>query len=144
MFFPNIKIPLLVEEAGGVVVGDETCSAERGLIDPVSLDDLSMNGIIRSLANRYLRPCSCPTFINTQKRTYRIKKILLESEAQGIIYHVLRGCLVYDYEYAIIESVASELNIPVIRLETDYNEEDIEQLRIRIEAFVEVIKFAGN
>ena len=28
----------------------------------------------------------------------------------------------------------------MIRLETDYNEEDIEQLRIRIEAFIEMIK----
>ena len=33
-----------------------------------------------------------------------------------------------------------KLGIPIIRVETDYNEEDIEQLRIRIEAFVELIK----
>ena len=33
-----------------------------------------------------------------------------------------------------------KLGIPVIRLESDYNEEDIEQLRIRIEAFIELIK----
>ena len=33
-----------------------------------------------------------------------------------------------------------KLDIPVIRLESDYNEEDVEQLRIRIEAFIELIK----
>ena len=34
-----------------------------------------------------------------------------------------------------------KLGIPIIRVETDYNEEeDIEQLRIRIEAFIELIK----
>ena len=32
------------------------------------------------------------------------------------------------------------MGIPVIRLESDYNEEDVEQLRIRIEAFIELIK----
>ncbi|GAB6039467.1 hypothetical protein JCM17961_01400 [Endothiovibrio diazotrophicus] len=27
--FPNLKLPLLIEESGGVVVADETCSANR-------------------------------------------------------------------------------------------------------------------
>ena len=36
--------------------------------------------------------------------------------------------------------VTIKLDIPVIRLESDYNEEDVEQLRIRIEAFIELIK----
>ena len=48
---------------------------------------------------------------------------------------------VYDYEYSILEEALSEMGIPIIRLESDYNEEDIEQLRIRIEAFIEMIKF---
>lgn len=57
-----------------------------------------------------------------------------------MVYHVLRGCLVYDFEYQLIEEEMEKLGIPIIRVETDYNEEDIEQLRIRIEAFVELIK----
>ena len=52
----------------------------------------------------------------------------------------MRGCLVYDFEYKTIEEELGKLDIPVIRLESDYNEEDIEQLRIRIEAFIELIK----
>ena len=53
---------------------------------------------------------------------------------------MLRGCLVYDFEYLVIEEMLGEMDIPVIRLETDYNEEDVEQLRVRIEAFIELIK----
>lgn len=37
-----------------------------------------------------------------------------------------------------------KLGVPIIRLETDYNEEDVEQLRIRVEAFLELIKFGGG
>ena len=59
---------------------------------------------------------------------------------EGVIYHVLRGCLVYDFEYRQIEEELGRLGIPVIRLESDYNEEDVEQLKIRIEAFIELIK----
>ena len=43
-------------------------------------------------------------------------------------------------QYKQIEEDIGKLGIPIIRLETDYNEEDIEQLRIRIEAFIEMIK----
>ena len=32
----------------------------------------------------------------------------------------------------------------MIRLESDYNEEDVEQLRIRVEAFIELIRLSEN
>ena len=63
-----------------------------------------------------------------------------DHQVQGVIYHVLRGCLIYDYEYQVMEEELGKLEIPIIRVESDYNEEDVEQLRIRIEAFIELIK----
>ena len=68
-------------------------------------------------------------------------QMLKDYKVQGVIYHVLRGCLVYDYEYRVLEEELGKLNIPVIRVESDYNEEDVEQLRIRVEAFIELIKY---
>ena len=138
--FPNIKIPLLIEETGGIVAGDETCMGERGMWDPAVITDNSFDGMMRALANRSLRPCPCPTFADNSQRIYRLKQLIKENRIQGVIYHVLRGCLVYDFEYKTIEEELGKLDIPVIRLESDYNEEDIEQLRIRIEAFIELIK----
>ena len=138
--FPNVKIPLLIEENGGIVSGDETCMGERGMWDPAVITDNSFDGMINALANRALRPCPCPTFADNSQRIYRIKQLIKENQIQGVIYHVLRGCLVYDFEYRRIEDELGKLGIPVIRLESDYNEEDIEQLRIRIEAFIELIK----
>lgn len=138
--FPNVKIPLLIEETGGIVAGDETCMGERGMWDPAVITDNSFDGMMNALANRALRPCPCPTFADNSQRIYRIKQLIKENQIQGVIYHVLRGCLVYDFEYKRIEDELGKLGIPVIRLESDYNEEDIEQLRIRIEAFIELIK----
>ncbi len=138
--FPNVKIPLLIEEMGGIVAGDETCMGERGMWDPPVITDNSFDGMIRALANRSIRPCPCPTFADNTQRIYRLKQLIKENQIQGVIYHVLRGCLVYDFEYKRIEDELGKLDIPVIRLESDYNEEDVEQLRIRIEAFIELIK----
>lgn len=141
VIFPNIKVPMLIEEMGGIVVADETCMGERGLYDPVSVVDPSMDGMMRALANRYIKPCTCPTFANNEQRIYKIKQMIKDHKVEGVIYHVLRLCLVYDYEYTIFEEVLGEMGIPIIRLESDYNEEDVEQLKIRIEAFIEMIKF---
>lgn len=138
--FPNIKVPLLIEEMGGVLAADETCMGERGLYDPVSVIDASFDGMMRSLASRYTKPYTCPVFVDNSQRIYRIKQMIKEHKIQGVIYHVLRGCLVYDYEYQLMEEAMGKMDIPIIRVESDYNEEDVEQLRIRIEAFIELIK----
>ena len=139
--FPNIKIPLIIEEQGGIIAADETCLSDRGVSDLVSVCDDSLNGYYRALANRYVRSCSCPIFPDNETRIHKLEKMVKEEHIDGIIYHVLRSCVVYDYEFAQIEKHFSAKGIPVIRLESDYNEEDIEQLRIRIEAFIEMIKF---
>jgi benzoyl-CoA reductase/2-hydroxyglutaryl-CoA dehydratase subunit BcrC/BadD/HgdB len=138
--FPNMKIPLLIEETGGIAAADETCMGERGMWDPPVITDNSFDGMMRALANRSLRPCPCPTFADNNQRLFRLRQLIRENQIQGVIYHVLRGCLVYDFEYRRIEEELGRLGIPVIRLESDYNEEDVEQLRIRIEAFIELIK----
>ncbi len=140
IIFPNIKIPLLIEEMGGALVADETCMGERFLYDPLAVCDYSFDGYMRAMAVRSIRPCTCPTFFDSSTRIYKLKQMIKDYEVEGIVYHVLRGCLVYDFEYQLIEEEMGKLGIPIIRVETDYNEEDIEQLRIRIEAFIELIK----
>ncbi|MGD8401088.1 MAG: 2-hydroxyacyl-CoA dehydratase family protein [Bacillota bacterium] len=141
VIFPNIKIPLLIEELGGILVADETCMGERGLYDPVAVTEASFDGMMRGLAARQILPCTCPTFIRNEQRIFKLKQMIADFQVEGVIYHVLRGCLVYDFEFPAVEAVLAELGIPAIRIETDYNEEDVEQLRVRMEAFLEMIKF---
>ena len=140
IMYPNLKIPLLIEEMGGILAADETCMGERALYDPLTVTDRSFDGMMWALAGRYTRPCPCPTFTDNRQRVFRIKKMIKEHQIQGVIYHVLRGCLVYDYEYPVLEEELEKEGIPIIRVESDYNEEDVEQLRIRIEAFIELLK----
>ena len=144
VIFPNFKLPLLIEEMGGLLAADETCMGERGLYDPPAVADHTLDGMMRALSNRATRPCTCPTFADNKRRVYRIRQLIQDYSIQGVVYHVLRGCLVYDYEYAVLEEEMGKIGVPIIRVETDYNEEDVEQLRIRIEAFLELIKYGGG
>ena len=144
VIFPNFKLPLLIETMGGLLAADETCMGERGFYDPPAVVDHTLDGMLRALSNRATRPCTCPTFADNQRRIYRVRQLIRDYRIQGVIYHVLRGCLVYDYEYQALEEEMGKLGIPIIRVETDYNEEDVEQLRIRVEAFIELIKYGRN
>jgi len=65
---------------------------------------------------------------------------LRQTKAEGVIYHILRGCTPYDFELSMVEQLAEKLNIPVLRVETDFSAEDAEQVKIRLEAFVELIE----
>jgi benzoyl-CoA reductase/2-hydroxyglutaryl-CoA dehydratase subunit BcrC/BadD/HgdB len=141
IIFPNIKIPLIIEELGGVWVADETCLGDRGLYDPVAVTEGGFDGLMRGLAARHILPCTCPSFVQNRQRIFKLKQMIEDFKIDGVVYHVLRGCLVYDFEFPAVETALREMEIPVIRVETDYNEEDVEQMRVRLEAFIEMIKY---
>jgi len=138
--FPNLKIPELVEEMGGIVVSDESCAGDRYLYDPVGSAERNLDDQITALASRYMAPCVCPSFAPNQDRLYVMKRNLQDYAVEGVVYHVLKGCIIYDFEVARVEKMLKEMGIPMIRVETDYHPEDVEQLRTRVEAFIEMLK----
>lgn len=138
--FPNYKLPFLLESLGAQIVGDETCMAGRLLYDPVVTDDYSTDSIVRALTSRYISACTCPVFEQTEDRLYSLSEKLRKTKAEGIIYHVLRGCTPYDFELPMVEQLAYKMGIPILRVETDLSAEDAEQVKIRLEAFSEMIE----
>ena len=56
-----------------------------------------------------------------------------------MVYQVLKGQIEPDFELERFEKLFESYDLPVFRLETDYNGQDVEQLRIRLDAFMELI-----
>ncbi|MDR3597762.1 acyl-CoA dehydratase activase [Clostridium sp.] len=52
----------------------------------------------------------------------------------GIIYHTVKFCDIYSYEYADIKE---NYDIPVLKVETDYTKQCEGQIKTRVEAFIE-------
>lgn len=138
--FPNLKVPLLVEESGGVIVADETCSANRMLYDMTAVDEWLINDMVDSLADRYLKPCTCPIFTRNDDRQRRILELAARFKADGVIYQSLAGCQVYEMEQKSIADLLNGQGLPMLYIETDYSPDDMGQLSTRIEAFLESIK----
>ena len=138
--FPNLKVPMLIELGGGVVVADETCSANRMLYDMTAVDEWLVNDMVDSLADKYLKPCTCPIFPKNDDRKRRLLDLARTFAADGVVYQSLAGCQVYEMEYRSIAEALQKAGVPVLYIETDYSPDDIGQLSTRVEAFLESLK----
>ena len=138
--FPNFKIPLVVEESGGLVVTDEICTGFRLFADPVIVEERSRSELMKALAEKYFYPCTCPCFSPNDERLRRILESIRLFGVEGVVFHTLRGCHLNNLEATKIEVELRKRKIPMLKLESEYDEGDVEQIRTRIEAFVEMIK----
>jgi len=145
MFWPdNWKLPTLVEEGNpqGVIVADEQCSGERVLNDPVGVDEWSMDDMLNAISERYLMASTCPCFTSKDGNEDRINWLLnkvKEWKIQGVIYYVVRGCMLYAMEYTRVKKTLDKINVPVYYLDTEYTREDVGQMKTRVEAFLEML-----
>jgi benzoyl-CoA reductase/2-hydroxyglutaryl-CoA dehydratase subunit BcrC/BadD/HgdB len=145
MFWPdNWKLPSLVEESNpqGIIVADEQCSGERILNDPVGVDEWSMDDMLNAISDRYLMASTCPCFTSKDGNQDRINWLLNKVKdwnIQGVIYYVVRGCMLYAMEYTRVKKALDKINVPVYYLDTEYTREDVGQMKTRVEAFLEML-----
>ena len=145
MFWPdNWKLPTLVEEANpmGVIVADELCSGERVLNDPVGVDEWTMDDMLNAIGERHLMASTCPCFTSKDGNEDRVNWLITkvkENKVQGVIYYVVRGCMLYAMEYSRIKKALDKIGVPVYYLDTEYTREDVGQLKTRVEAFLEML-----
>ena len=133
---PNWKLHNIIETSGAVVVCEEMCTGTRyfeNLVDETTIDEQ-----IDALANRYMG-INCACFTPNTGRIDDIIRLAKEYKVDGVIDVNLKFCSLYDVEGYTVERALKEAGIPVMGIETDYTDNDAEQLRTRIGAFIEMI-----
>ncbi len=100
---------------------------------------ISANRILDHIAQDHLQATSSGARVNNEGLYSYFLHLVDQLHPDGIVCHILKGQIEYDFELPHIEKAAEELDIPVFRLETDYQYQDMEQLRIRMEAFGEML-----
>lgn len=140
IIWPNWKILNLVEESGAYIACDELCSGMRVLWDPTVVDEWTLKGMIDAVADRYFLPCTCPCFSPNIEREENMLRRIKEYNVDGVIFHVLKGCHLNSMDAAKTSVFLKNNNIPMLKIESEYDEGDKEQLRVRIEAFLEMIQ----
>jgi benzoyl-CoA reductase/2-hydroxyglutaryl-CoA dehydratase subunit BcrC/BadD/HgdB len=135
--WPNYKALNLIEECGADVVADTVCTGAQSCFDPVVYEEQSRPALLRALAQRYVFASPCPCFISQGTRLSRVLDLVAEFKADGVVSYGLRLCQLFDLEAYRLARVLKQKRIPFANLRTDYSLEDTEQLRVRLEAFLE-------
>jgi benzoyl-CoA reductase/2-hydroxyglutaryl-CoA dehydratase subunit BcrC/BadD/HgdB len=137
MAVPNWKVPMIVEGSGAVIVGEESCVGERGT-QWLTRDGNTTDQLLDAITDRYFK-IDCAVFTPNPSRLDHVKDMYERYNAQGVIHYSLQFCHPYVVESGPVEAELERSGIPVLRLETDYSQEDAGQLKTRVEAFRERI-----
>jgi benzoyl-CoA reductase/2-hydroxyglutaryl-CoA dehydratase subunit BcrC/BadD/HgdB len=131
------KVIKLVEESSALIVVQENCGGYKNV--GLRIDENDPSDPLVLLAKKYMQiPCSVMS--PNHKRLELIKKMAKEFQIDGVIDLTWQACHTYNLEsYFVAKTVREELGLPFLQLETDYSQSDLETLRVRIEAFLEMI-----
>ncbi len=139
MAVPNWKLPWIIETSGAVIVGEESCVGERGTRNLTDDNRDTVDELMETIVDRYFQ-VDCAIFTPNPDRLEHIVEMAKTYKADGVIHYGLQFCQPYLMEAMPVEKALEEKGIPTLRIDTDYSMEDVEQLKTRVEAFIELIK----
>ena len=141
ILFPQYKVPSLIHDAGmHLLTTIDAASTSRY----ASLTERERIGGTRRLVHaiarkHYSLDASSAHVVNHAMEQY-VEYLISNLSVEGIVCHILKGQIEYDFLLGRLEPLFERYDIPVFRLETDYQYQDVEQLRIRLEAFSEMLQ----
>lgn len=135
----NAEIYKLIEESG-VVVSDDLCVGSRSFWEPLDPNLPPLEAIARRSLST-----ACPRNTITdpipEHRWSHILKTTEGFDVDGAIFFVMKCCDGRLTETPHLQDkFKEELGLPTLFLEGDYSAEGVEQMRSRVEAFIEMIE----
>jgi benzoyl-CoA reductase/2-hydroxyglutaryl-CoA dehydratase subunit BcrC/BadD/HgdB len=139
---PNWKLHDIVETSGGAIINEESCIGHRYFKDNIEVDDsMSDEEIVDKMVERYTK-IDCACFTPNEQRIEKIKSMIENKEVDGVIYYTLSFCHTYNVESFLVKDALTKEKVPFLAIESDYSPEDAGQIKTRVEAFIESIKFS--
>ena len=135
---PNWKLHHIVETSGAAVVCEEMCTGTRYFENLVDDSCQTLDEAYMALAQRYMKT-NCACFTPNTGRIDDLLRLAKEYKVDGVIDVNLKFCCLYDTEGYNVEKAMKAAGIPVLGIETDYTDTDAEQLKTRVQAFVEML-----
>lgn len=128
------KVVKIVEQCGANVVAFENCSGYKQTFQVDETKDP-----VLALAEQYLAiPCSVMS--PNPGRMEMLTEMIREFSVNGVVDLTWQACHTYNIEAFYVQKLVQDtFGLPYLHLETDYSESDTEQLRVRIEAFLEMM-----
>ena len=130
------KVMKIIENSGGVVVAQESCTGLKPLEEGVS----EKGDPVTAIAEKYFHlPCSCMT---PNKRRFDLLDRLIGKYAPEVVVELIwQACHTYNIEAFLVQAyIEKKHKLPYLKLETDYSPSDSARLKVRIQALLEIAK----
>ncbi len=127
----------ILKEAGGTFVDDDFCNGRRYFDGLIQQTDDPIEGIARRISERAICPCK---HTNTYARADDILERVMDSRAEGVIFFQFKFCEPHAFDYVALKEALDKASIPSMLIEIEQGSVSLEQLRTRIEAFIETIR----
>ncbi|MBI9074023.1 MAG: 2-hydroxyacyl-CoA dehydratase [Desulfatibacillum sp.] len=130
------KVLRLIENSGATVIAMENCTSLKSAW--INVDEDTPHPL-DAIARRYLElPCACMT--PNSGRVALLKELAGLYKVDAIVDLTWHACHTYMVEaHRVGRLMNDDPGLPVLHLCSDYGESDLESLRTRIEAFLEII-----
>lgn len=129
------KVISLIEGLGGTVVAMENCSGYKTL---ELQTEKKYDDPIVALAHKYIQmPCSCMS-----PNPYRLEllgRMIGDFHVHAVVDLTWQACHTYNIEASDVMKLVKNEGIPYLHLETDYSSSDLENLKVRLEAMLEMV-----
>ena len=111
-----------------------TCTGGRKLaVLPEEMRAMDEDAMFLAYADALLGQMPCFRMNNSTRRN----QLYLDPYLKGIIYHTIKFCEYYGFEYA---SIKKNIKVPLLKIETDFTSQSAGQLLTRIQAFSETVE----
>jgi benzoyl-CoA reductase/2-hydroxyglutaryl-CoA dehydratase subunit BcrC/BadD/HgdB len=139
MAIPNWKVQNIAQAAGASVIVEESCVGTRYFTNLVEPKSDKLNDLLWAMVEKYSQiPCAC--FTPNDVRIKSVTDLVKQFKAEGVIYYTLQNCHDYNVEGVKVDRALKAIGLPMLKIETDYAMGDSEQIKTRIEAFLEIIQ----
>jgi len=126
----------IVEDTQTVAVIDNLCTGTSLYWDRISLN----KPVMEALSDYYIHKPACPYMFYKDKLPNHLKEICSLFKVNGVIYQEIEGCALHGGAGAIFQRYFQDLNIPFLRINRDYGLLRAGQIKIRVQAFCEMIR----
>jgi len=125
----------IIEDAGGIVVGDDLCTGSRYFEGTIDEEE----DPIMAMAKRYMERPICPAkHLSLNARAEHILSVAREQRADGVIFLFLKFCDPHAFDYPCIKEALDHEDVAntLIEIEAQLPEG---QIRTRLETFIETL-----
>jgi len=133
----NINYVDFIESQGAEVVAEDMCTGMRYWWDKVS--EAPETDPMVALSERYLRKFPCARMTPGEDRFEEVVNLAKAYRVDGVIQEMIRYCTPTAWERPWLRRRLEEEGFKVLPLEILYGAEGTGQLKIRIQAFLEMI-----